>query len=96
MQTEDINCEDIKLPVGNASSPNIRTIKEETCFTTKNDSHLPHYNGHRIRTGITYVEEQHRKPFIELPIDEEEGSMKCQCPYCGVIRQGKFSIGKVL
>ena len=53
-------------------------------------------NSRRVRTGILYVEEAHRKPVIELPRGDDGGTVKCQCPYCGVIRPGKFEIGKYL
>ena len=56
--------------------------------------HTQGSNSRRVRTGILYVEEAHRKPVIELPRGEDGGTIKCQCPYCGVIRPGKFGIGK--
>ena len=96
LQKEDAHYDEISSTVPTTICTNNQTtLKHDTIFSRKAPP-VQGNNSRRVRTGILYVEEKYQKPYIELPRGENGGTIKCQCPYCGVIRPGKFSIGKPL
>jgi hypothetical protein len=81
------------LVVPNASINDLPPVESPATPSLKKSSVKLNSN-RNIRSGIIYVEEKHKKPCIELPRDENVGTIKFQCQYCGVIRTSKCSIGK--
>ena len=85
------NGDDLVVP--SASINNLQLVESPATRSLKTSA--AKLNGNRkIRSGILYVEDKHKKHCIELPREENGGTIKFQCPYCGVIRTDKCKIGK--